>query len=434
MNMIIRRAATAALLAGAASLAVFLPAAANAQDYAPPPAAQTNTATAPVPGKANNNTKPPAKPSVGVKVGKPLQDAQKAYLANDLMTALTKGLEADAVMPKTPFEEYSVAKLLALTYVKTSKLDLATVQINRLLATGAMPDEDRVPMLNTALLLNFNAMDYKKAIQNGTELSALQPLDDKGELVMLQAYYYGDDFAGAEKYGTDLLAAKKAAGKRASEDVLRQLIQAEIKLDHQAAAHDTLEQLVLVAPTPENWGRVIDLAFTGNISDHLGLNLFRLRLLTKAMNAQDYTAMASVDLKLGLPGEAKTVLQKGIDSGALTDATAKELMSQAIPAATKDQASLPQFEKVALAAKDGEADVKLGESYWAYGRAADGEAAIMRGIMKGGLKDAADTQLTLGIVLLSEGKKDEAAKAFAQAGQAANSRNAARIWALYAQN
>ena len=411
MKTFVRCAVMAALMAGVASATAIVP---SAPSYAA--------------------EKAPPKPTIGAKVGKPLIDGQKAFNAKDYATALAKAQEADAVMPKTPYEEYNVAKLLGLVYVSTNQLDMAAAQFNRALATGGMPDEDRAQMFHTAMLLNFNAKDYKKAIQNGTDLSPVEPLDDQGELVMIQAYYFGDDFAGAEKYGQGLVAAKKSAGKKPTKEVLETLINAQIKLNNQAGAHDTLEQLVLVAPTPENWGRVIDNAFGGNISDHQALNLFRLRLLTKAMTAQDYQAMASVDLKLGLPGEAKDVLQKGVMAGTLTDAAAKDLMTQAVAAAAKDQPTLPQLEKVALAAKDGEADVKLGESYWAYGRAADGEAAIMRGIMKGGLKDAADAQMTLGIVLLSEGKKDDAAKAFAQAGQTPSAQASARVWSLYAQS
>ena len=411
MNRIIRRAVMAALLAGAASAMALIPSA---------PAAYAAD-------------KEPPKPTIGTKVGKPLIDAQKAFNAGDMMTALAKIQEADAVMPKTPYEEYNVAKVLGLIYVKQSQLDLATAQFNRALATGAMPDADKATMYRTAMLLNFNAKDYKKAIMDGTELSPVEPLDDQGELVMIQAYYFGDDFPGAEKYGKDLLTAKKAAGKRPSKEVLETLINAQLKQNDQAGAHDTLEQLVLVEPSGENWGRVIDNAFGGNLTDHQALNLFRLRVLTKAASSQDYLAMASVDLKLGIPGEAKTTLQKGIDAGVLTDAAAKELMTQAGAMIAKDQPALPQLEKVALAAKDGEVDVKLGESYWAYGRAADGEAAILRGIMKDGLKDPADAQITLGIVLLSEGKKDDAAKAFAQAAQNPKMQAQAHVWALYVQ-
>ena len=401
MKKLLRRAAMAALLSGAASATVLIPA---------------------VPAYA-------AKATIGAKVGKPLIEGQKAFNAGDFAAALAKAQEADAVTPKTPFEEYNIAKLMGLAHVRLNQLDMAMMQFNRAMATGAMPEEDKVTMLRTSMLLNFNAKDYKKAIQFGTELGAIEPLDDQGELVVLQAHYFGDDFAGAEKYGSQLLATKKAAGKKPTKEVLSTLINAQIKLNNQAGAHATLEQLVLVDPTPENWGRVIDNAFAGNISDHQALNLYRLRLLTKAMSAQDYLAMATTDLKLGLPGEAKTVLQQGIDSGVLTAAAAKELMTQANSMSAKDQPALPQLEKVALAAKDGEVDVKLGESYWSYGRAQEGEAAIARGIMKG-VKDAADAQMTLGIVLLSQGKKAEAAQAFAKAGQAPG----ARVGELYAQN
>ena len=136
--------------------------------------------------------------------------------------------------------------------------------------------------------------------------------------------------------------------------------------------------------------------------------------------------MATADLKAGLPNEAKTILTKKGQTG--------DLLTQANQLVPKDQASLTELAKEADQAPNGEILVKLGESYYTYGRYDDAAAAIQKGIMKGGLKDMADAQTTLGIALLAAGKKDEAAAAFDKAAMSGTSAAPiAHVWSIYAR-
>ena len=67
-----------------------------------------------------------------------------------------------------------------------------------------------------------------------------------------------------------------------------------------------------------------------------------------------------------------------------------------------------------------------------YGRNDEAIAAIQKGIDKGGLKDTADAETTLGIALFNAGKKMEAVAVFDNAAMA-NSPSAAvaHIWSQY---
>ena len=81
---------------------------------------------------------------------------------------------------------------------------------------------------------------------------------------------------------------------------------------------------------------------------------------------------------------------------------------------------------------NGEVDVKLGESYFTYGRYDDAIAALQKGIEKGGLKDPADAQTTLGIALLAAGKKDQAVATFEKAATSQGAAaQVAHVWTLY---
>jgi len=150
----------------------------------------------------------------------------------------------------------------------------------------------------------------------------------------------------------------------------------------------------------------------------------RLAMLVGTMKDTDYAAMATIDLQNGLPQEAKNVLAKGNKTG--------DLMNQATQLAAKDQDALKDLATEAAKQTNGEIDVKLGESYYTYGRYDEAVAALEKGIQKGGLKDAADAQTTLGLVLWAAGKRPEAVAAFEKAAAAGGAGGqVAHTWSLY---
>jgi tetratricopeptide (TPR) repeat protein len=273
--------------------------------------------------------------------------------------------------------------------------------------------------------LNYQAMSYAEVIKDATALQAIQPLDDTGYLVLIQSYYNTMDFANAATAAKAEIAAKVAAGMKPTEDVLGLLLNAQIRVKDEAGARQTLDQLAMVSSKPEVWGQVMDFALGAQgITDHQLLNLYRLSILTGTMKDTDFAAMATIDLQNGLPAEAKAVLTKANKTG--------DLLNQANQLAGRDQEALPALAAEAAKQTNGEIDVKLGESYYTYGRFDEAVAAIQKGIGKGGLKDAADAQTTLGIALLAAGKREEALAALDKAAAMGGpGGQVAHVWTLY---
>jgi len=410
MNKPIRRAVMAALIAAASATAVTV----------------LTPAYAAAPKK---DDKKDEAPKVRAAVGKALNDAMKLVDTKDFAGALVKVKEADAVMDKTPFEEYQVAKFFGFIAINQPMPDYAaaTVAYNREIASGGAPDAEKPAMYNIAMRLNYQSMRYPDVIKNAAELQKLQPLDDTGSLILIQSYYNTNDFENSAKEAKAELAAKTAAGMKPSEDVLGLLLNAQIKIKDEAGARQSLDQLAMVSAKPEVWGQVMDFAVgTPGITDHQLLNLYRLSMLTGTMKDTDYAAMATIDLQNGLPKEAIAILNKGNKTG--------DLLNQANGLAARDEQSLPALAAEAAKQTNGEVDVKLGESYYTYGRYDDAIAALQKGIQKGGLKDAADAQTTLGIVLLAAGKRQEALDAFDKAAAANGSGGqVAHVWTLYSR-
>ena len=414
MNKLIRRAAMAALVSAASATAVTALMPANAA--VPQPKGPN------VRGAAQN-----AGPQVRLPVGKPLNDAMKFVDMKDFAGALAKVKEADAVMDKTPFEEYSVSKYMGFIAINQPMPDYAaaTVAYNRQVASGGAPDAEKPAMYSIAARLNYQAMAFPEVIKDSVELQKLAPLDDTGYLVLIQSYYNTNDFPNAVVAAKAEIAGKIAANMKPTEDVLGLLLNAQIKTMDENGARQTLDQLATISTKPEVWGQVMDFALgTMGITDHQLLNLYRLSILTGTMKDTDFLAMATIDLQNGLPAEAKAILTKGNKTG--------DLLNQANMFLAGDQQVLTALAGEAAKQTNGEIDVKLGESYYTYGRFDEAIAAIQKGIEKGGLKDMADAQTTLGIALLAAGKKAEGVAALDKAAALGGAGGqVAHVWSLY---
>jgi len=409
MTKFIRRATMAALLSAASSLAVAALLPGNAAFAA----------------AAKKDAKEPAAPTVRAAIGKSLNEAMKAVDAKDFATALTKVQDADKIADKTPFEEYQVAKYYGFIAINQPMPDYAAAAkaYNREVASGGVPEAEKATMYNVAMRLNYQEMNFPETIKDAAELQKMQPLDDTGYLVLIQAYYNSNDFPNAAETAKKEIAAKVASGMKPTEDVLGLLLNAQIKSKNEAGAREALDQLAMVSAKPEVWGQEMDFVVgSQGITDHQLLNAYRLSVLTGTMKDTDYAAMATIDLQNGLPKEAVAVLTKANKSG--------ELLTQANGLAARDD--LEALATEAAKQTNGEVDVKLGESYYTYGQYDKAIAALEKGIQKGGLKDAADAQTTLGIAYLAAGQKDKAVAAFDQAAKTQTAAGqVAHAWSLY---
>jgi Flp pilus assembly protein TadD len=139
-----------------------------------------------------------------------------------------------------------------------------------------------------------------------------------------------------------------------------------------------------------------------------------------------------------MAGEGQKVIDQGLAAKVCKDKVELDrlmrLQGAAARFAAEERAKLAKLEAEARAAKTGEPDVALGSSSFGFGEYAKSAEALSRGIGKGGLKDVADAQLTLGIAYLRAGNKAEALKTFnAIKTPDPNMQRIVKLWKLYAQ-
>jgi hypothetical protein len=143
--------------------------------------------------------------------------------------------------------------------------------------------------------------------------------------------------------------------------------------------------------------------------------------------------LASVANLGGYATEAYNVLQKGIASGKITAAQGGPTYTQSKNGAATDERELSSIASQAERSKSGEGDIKLAEDYWGYGRYVDAEAAVRRGMGKGGIKDPNEGPMLLGALLVVQGKYADGQQELSQVGGSAARKAAAHLWSVYAQ-
>lgn len=370
-------------------------------------------------------------------VAKSLQAAQKALQppTPDYATALADVKDAQAVTDRTPYDDLVINEVLAQIYIQQKDYTDATAPVEAIADSPALPDDQKKGAFANAFQLAMVAKHYDKAIGYGQQLQTLNALTPAIEADLGVAYYFTKDMAHAQQYAQMSIDADKAAGNPPNENALKIVENAEAAQNNTGALQGTLENLAMTYNQPDTWNKLITLALqTKGIKDIDELYLLRLKtLLPSTMVTEDYTGLAAIADAEGYSTEALNILQKGMQAGKVTSSQAGVTLTHARNGANQDARDLPKIAAEAERAKKGEADIKLAEDYWGYGRFADAEVAARRAIAKGGLKDPSEGPMLLGMILVAEKKYSDAVQSLSQVSGSAPRNAAAHVWSLYAQ-
>ncbi len=379
-------------------------------------------------------------PKMNPKVLKPLQAALEQANAGKYAEAEVQLQAADAVPDKTPFEQFQIDELAGFVAVKQQKYDAAAKAYDRSLASGLLAPElvsDRLRLL-AQLHLQTQPKDLAKSGEYGKRWLEATGTRDPAMLGLVgQAAYFSDNFGEAASYMKEAVALATAAGKKPDENWLLILQSSYSKLKNAPGITEATTELVRYYPRKEHWKTLTrGLLSQAASKDRQILQVFRLMDQVDAMDdADEFTEAANSATLLGSPGEALKFMEKGYSTGVLENsgdkAKSQALLAESRRLAASDQKTLPQFEKEAMAAKAGEADVKLGEAYLSYDQPAKGLEAIQRGISKGGVKNADEANLSLGRAYILTKNNAEARKAF-ELVKSPEYAQLAQLWSIYA--
>ena len=382
----------------------------------------------------------PTAPALRPEVANAINAAQEAGRAGQKEAAEAKLREAAAVPALTPYEQAVIDRGRGAVALSLKDWDGAIKALDAAVAPNLLAAPDQQQLVELLAKLNYQQKQYPAAA-NWIRRYKQAGGSDAGVTELLpQALYLANDFAGAAAELEPRIAADEAAGKAVPEVMLRLLASSHAQAKDDAGYVRALERMALAYPKPEYWAELTARATkTAGFSDRLWLDVYRLRLAAGLLRqADEFVEMVNLALQAGYPAEALRVMDRGytlalLGNGKDADVHTK-LRERAEKAAEKDAADLPRSEGSAKAAREGDALVNAGFAWVSAGQAGRGLPLIEAGLAKGSLRRADEARLHQGIALWMAGKRDEAAKAFAEVKGADGSAALARVWSLFVRS
>jgi len=370
-----------------------------------------------------------AQQKVSAKVGVPLKAAQEAVQKKNWAGALSKIKEAQAVTPRTAYDDYMINELLWYVHLQQGRNADAARVLEQQIASGQMPANQKASRTKTLAQLYFRAGNYGKAIQVANQYLKSVPGDQEMQLLVAQAYFQQKDYKN-----TVAMAERMTKGQaKPSEDVLQLMQRSYYELKDADGTARTLELLLKYYPSADTWSRLLGGMLEQTKHDHELIALYRLSEDVGALRTPtQYIDMTQALVVGGFAIEGQRVLDKGIASGVFTPADqtrAQRTLDTAKRRADEQRKSLAGADKALATAKTGEAAYEVGKLYFSAGDYAKAAAAMQKAVTLPGLTDADDANAVLGMALARQGKKAEAGKAF-DAIKDREFAEIARLWKL----
>jgi tetratricopeptide (TPR) repeat protein len=143
----------------------------------------------------------------------------------------------------------------------------------------------------------------------------------------------------------------------------------------------------------------------------------------------ELVTMAQLYMQAEVPYKAAKLLEKEMGSGRVSkNAKHYRLLSQAWMLSMEDERAIPALQEAAKLSDDGELDVRLGNTYLNLGEYDECIKAVQSGLRKGGLKNADNAQISLGMCLYNKRRYQAAIESFRAASKTPRSRKIAQQW------
>jgi tetratricopeptide (TPR) repeat protein len=372
-------------------------------------------------------------------LAKPLQAATDSFKAKKYPDAIAKLRVAEGTPGKTPYDQHLINEMLSYACARTSDYACAARAIEAQLTDGFSSQAQIQSGVRALVGISTQLKAYDKAIDYGNRAIKEGFADDSTRVLVGQAYYQKGDYKGAVKFEENHIDSVVRAGQVPKLDLLTITRSACIKLDDKACETRQLERLVTYYPKPEFWQGLLVSLERQATGDTNKMQVYRLMVDVGVLtHAEDYSEMGSIAMDQGAPAEAQHALENGVQKGVFANdahalARAQRALESAKKKAAADLAGLPNAEKAADAAADGQAAASVGQAYFGYQQYDKAVAELSKALTKGGLKNAADTRLLLGIAQLKAGHKDDAVKSFRQVKGDPTLERLANLWVIHAR-
>jgi hypothetical protein len=379
-------------------------------------------------------------PKVTPALAKPLKAANDAVQAKKYNEALTKLKEVDGMSGKSAYDQHLINELLGFVYVRTQKYPEAIKYLEPGLDSGYLKKGQIPQRVEQLLTLSYQTKNYDKVLEFGNRAIKGGYADDDIYTWVGQAYFLKGNNKGAAKFVEDYVNGQVKAGKKPKEQSLLLIQSACSKADDSACVQRAFERLVTYYPKTEYWQNLVGSMYKNQSAqtDEMLLQVYRLASAVDVLKRPDeFTEYAQLAMDKGSPGEAQTILEKGMKEQVFKDSRSldknKRLLESAKKQVAANRAALAKSDAEAKADASGAKDVSVGLAYLGYREYDKAIEALQRGIKKPGLKNPAEARLLLGIAELGAGRKAEAQKSFKAVKGDPQIERIANLWSLHAE-
>jgi hypothetical protein len=278
----------------------------------------------------------------------------------------------------------------------------------------------------------YNAQEFPEALARLNEAVRLGNNEPDTFILMAESSFRLNKFPEGLGYADRAVAAKKALGQVAPADWYQRALSIAVKSKLPTEIAKWSRDRVSAYPTPQNWRDALLIYKDGaKLEGQPALDVMRLIRSAKGLAGErDYFEYAALAAERGLPGEAKSVIEEGMASGAIgkTSRPLNELLAAASAKVVGDLSSLAASEKRASSDAAGKIAAGTADAYLGYGQ--DSKAApLYKLALQKGQVDNDTVNTRLGIALARQGQAAEAKAAFsAVAGPRAD---IAKYWVLW---
>jgi len=377
-----------------------------------------------------------AQGTVRPEVHKPLMAAQEALKNNQTDVALKLAADALAVPELTAVERNAILRTRAVAATRAQNWDLVIESLEPLAAQPEITAADKRPMLETLVSASQQKKDYPRLVKWARQYLQEGGPNPSMRTVMIQVLAVTGQHAEVVKEMQEKMRLDEAAGQKTTEEALRMLAVSYRQLKDNAGYQATLRKLLTAYPSKPYWSETISrLAQTPGLNQRLELDLYRLLEASGNLEQVDeFTDMAQLALRAGLPAEAQRVLAKGYDQGVLgkgAEAAAHaKLRAEAQKKAQDDDKLFAQLEK---SAKDGNALAGVGDVYASKQNWLAANAAYAQALAAGGLRREQEFRLHYAISLIQAGQKEQGLQQLQTIQGDATAVEIASLWRLLAR-
>lgn len=362
-----------------------------------------------------------------------LMEAQKLTTAGDLPGALAQLRTVEALPGLNSTDAFFIGQLKLGVAIKQKDNKLAEEALKTIVNNEFVTPAEKPKYLRNLANFALQRNDYAGATAFFEQLAASPDASSDDLTVLAELYAKQKQMPQAMATFDKVAAAAAASGKPVPENVYARRLQLAYDGKIAATVLPASLDLVKAYPTPDNWRSTLYIFREGaKLDDQGNLDVFRLMDTADALKGErDYAEYVETAIGKGVPGEAKTILAKGIAKGMIP--TSKPYVAEYTKSITTriaaDRASLAATDKEARGSATGKTALGQGDAYYGYADYAKAAEMYRLALSKGGV-DAATANLRLGATLARAGDKAGAVTAL-QAVSGGPRATLAKFWLVW---